>query len=301
MTLAVHWLNYHHLLYFWTVAREGSVSAAAERLHLSRATISGQIRQLERALGNRLFNQVGRRLVLTEFGATVLHHADEIFAAGDELQRAVRGATGEARRLVVGVPDVLPKLVVFRLLEPAFELPEPPRVVCREGKLDDLLGDLALHRLDLILSDSPLDASVSIRGFNHKLGECGVTFFAHPPLAKKLRREFPNSLNGAAILLPAERTTLRRLLDRWFEDTRIAPTIVAEFEDSALLKVFGQAGRGAFPAPTIIEEQIIRQYNVEEIGRVESVRERFFAISVERKLKHPAILAILRAARAEIF
>jgi LysR family transcriptional activator of nhaA len=297
----VHWLNYHHLLYFWTVAREGSVSAAAERLHLSRATVTGQIRQLEKALGNRLFNQVGRRLVLTEFGATVLRHADEIFAAGEELQRAVRGAVGEARRLVVGIPDVLPKLVVFRLLQPAFDVPEPPRLVCREGKLDELLGDLALHRLDLVLSDSPLDASLSIRGFNHKLGECGVTFFGQPRLAAKLRRDFPNSLNGAATLLPAERTTLRRLLDRWFQDTPIVPSIVAEFEDSALLKVFGQAGYGAFPAPTVIEEQIVRQYHVEVIGRVESLRERYFAISVERTLKHPAILAILAAARAEIF
>ena len=297
----MQWLNYHHLFYFWTVAHEGSVTAAAEKLQLSRPTVTGQLRSLERSLGNKLFRQSGRRLSLTEFGLTVLAYADDIFATGQELQRTVRGVTGEAQRLIVGVPDEMPKLIVFRLLQPAFKLPERPRIVCREGKRDDLLADLAVHRLDLVLADAPLDASSSVKAFNHKLGECGVTFFARPDSAKKLKRNFPASLSGHPMLLPTPTTTMRRLIDRWLDEHQIHPLIAAEFEDSALMKVFGQAGVGAFPAPSVIEREVIKQYDVKPVGRVESLRERFFAISVERKLKHPAIVAITAAAREDLF
>jgi LysR family transcriptional activator of nhaA len=295
------WLNYHHLYYFWTVAHEGSVTAAADKLQLSRPTVTGQLRSLERSLGNKLFRQSGRRLALTEFGVVVLAYADDIFATGQELQRTVSGVTGEAQRLFVGVPDEMPKLIVFRLLQPAFNLPERPRIVCREGKRDDLLADLAVHRLDLVLADAPLDASSSIKAFNHKLGECGVTFFARADSAKQLKRNFPSSLSGQPMLLPTSTTTMRRLIDRWLDEHEIHPLITAEFEDSALMKVFGQAGGGAFPAPSAIEREVIRQYDVEPVGRVEGLIERFFAISVERKLKHPAIVAITAAARQGLF
>lgn len=297
----MQWLNYHHLYYFWTVAHEGSVTAAADKLHLCRPTVTGQLRSLERSLGNKLFRQSGRRLALTEFGLTVLAYADDIFATGQELQRTVRGVQGDSQRLIVGVPDEMPKLIVFRLLQPAFKLPERPHIVCREGKRDDLLADLAVHRLDLVLSDAPLDASSSIKAFNHKLGECGVTFFACGDHAQKLKTNFPSSLRGQPMLLPTPSTTMRRLIDRWLEDCEIHPLIAAEFEDSALMKVFGQAGGGVFPSPSVIENEVQRQYSVEPIGRVESLRERFFAISVERKLKHPAIVAITNAAREDLF
>jgi LysR family transcriptional activator of nhaA len=297
----MHWLNYHHLMYFWTVARTGSVTAAAEELHLSRPAVTEQIRSLERSLGNKLFQQAGRRLVLTDFGQRVLIYADEIFTTGQELQRVVRGGHGETQRLVVGVPDELPKLVVFRLLQPAFNLKERPRLVCREGKRDDLLADLALHRLDLLVSDAPIEASMNVRAYNHRLGECGISFFSRPADTSRLRRGFPGSLNGQPALLPSASTTTRRLLDRWFEECCVQPQIMAEFDDSALMKVFGQAGMGVFPAPTIIEDEVIRQYRVKVIGRLESVREQFFAISVERRLKHPAVVAITAAARHDLF
>jgi len=297
----MQWLNYHHLLYFWTVARTGSVTAAAAELHLTRPTVTEQIRTLERSLGNRLFQQAGRRLVLTDFGQRVLSYADEIFTAGQELQRVVGGGGGESQRLVVGVPDELPKLVVFRLLQPAFTLSDRPKVVCREGKRDDLLADLALHRIDLLLSDCPIDASVHVRAYNHRLGECGVSFFACSADARRLRKNFPHSLNGQPALLPSPSTTTRHLLDRWFEERGIQPHIAAEFDDSALMKVFGQAGIGAFPAPTIIEDEIVRQYRVKPIGRLDSVREQYYAISVERKLKHKGIVAITAAARHALF
>jgi len=289
------------LLYFWTIVREGSVTAAAAKLHLSRPTVTGQLRSLERSLGNPLFKQSGRRLVLTAFGETVLNYAEDIFSTGEELLRVVRGGPSDVQRFVIGVPDEMPKLIVFRLLQPAFNLPERPRLVCREGKRDDLLAELAVHRLDLVLSDAPLDASTNVKAFNHKLGECGVSFFAVAGVAKKLKRNFPTSLNGQEMLMPASTTTLRRLIDRWFEGRGIEPRITAEFEDSALLKVFGQAGGGVFPAPTVIEREVVQQYDVRVIGRVESLRERYFAISVERKIKHPAVVAITTAAREDMF
>jgi LysR family transcriptional activator of nhaA len=296
------WLNYHHLLYFWAVAREGSIVGAAAQLHLAEPTISAQVAKLERALGAKLFQRSGRNLQLTETGRLVQRYADEIFSLGRELTDAVRGRpTGQPLRLLVGVPDVLPKLIVFRLLQPALVLPEPVRLICREGKLDDLVGALATHELDVVLSDIPLASSVRVKAFSHLLGQCGVAFFAAPALARQVRRDFPRSLAAAPLLLPTEATTLRRLLDQWFDEQGIRPTIAAEFQDSALLKVFGQEGLGVFPAPAAIVDEIQRQYRVRHVGTLDALHERYYAISVERRLKHPAVVAISAAARKQLF
>lgn len=296
------WLNYHHLLYFWAVAREGSIVGAAAQLHLAEPTISAQVAKLERALGAKLFQRSGRNIQLTETGRLVQRYADEIFSLGRELTDAVRGRpTGQPLRLLVGVPDVLPKLIVFRLLQPALVLPEPVRLICREGKLDDLVGALATHELDVVLSDIPLASSVRVKAFSHLLGQCGVAFFAAPALARQVRRDFPRSLAAAPLLLPTEATTLRRLLDQWFDEQGIRPTIAAEFQDSALLKVFGQEGLGVFPAPAAIVDEIQRQYRVRHVGTLDALHERYYAISVERRLKHPAVVAISAAARKQLF
>jgi LysR family transcriptional regulator, transcriptional activator of nhaA len=298
----VEWLNYHHLLYFWLTAREGGVSRAAEQLRLAQPTVSAQIRALEASLGEKLFSRAGRKLVLTEVGQVVFRYAEDIFSLGRELLHAVRDRpTGHPLRLTVGVVDVLPKLVAYRLLEPAFSLGSPIRVVCREGKTERLLVELGVHEIDVVLSDRPCEPSFKVRAFNHLLGECGVTFLGTQALARARRRGFPRSLDGAPFLLPTENTTLRRSLEQWFEAQAIRPTGVSEFEDSALLMVFGQAGLGVFAAPSIIEAEIRRQFRVERIGRTEDVRERFYAISVERKLKHPAVLAISESARRKLF
>ncbi len=302
MTKPMEWLNYHHLLYFWTVAREGSLVAAGKVLRLSHPTLSAQIHALEDQLGEKLFERVGRRLALTELGRVVYRYAEEIFSLGREMVDTVKGrATGQPLRLAVGVADVLPKLVVRRLLQPALTLPEPVRLVCYEDSYEKLLGDLALHTLDIVLSDAPVPPGSSVRAFNHLLGETGVSFFATKALARVHRSGFPRSLDGAPFLLPLENLTLRRSLNQWFDRNDIKPRVVAEFEDSALLKVFGSDGVGVFPAPTIIEADVCRQYHVELLGRAPEVRERFYAISAERKLKNPAIVAISQGARHETF
>lgn len=296
------WLNYHHLLYFWVVAREGSIVKASGLLHLAQPTVSAQISRLEKSLGSKLFQRVGRNLQLTETGRVVYRYAEEIFALGRELTDTIKGRpTGQPLRLTVGVPDVLPKLIVYRLLRPAFHLPQPIRLVCREGKFDDLVASLATHELDLVLSDMPVPATLRVKAFSHLLGQCGVAFFAHPKLARKCRGGFPDSLGAAPLLMPSEATTLRHLLDQWFDDRGLRPTIAAEFQDSALLKVFGQEGLGLFPAPAAIQKEIERQYSVVHVGTLADVQERYFAISVERKLKHPAVMAISAAAKSELF
>ncbi len=296
------WLNYHHLLYFWVVAREGSIASACERLHLAQPTISSQLRKLEKSIGQRLFKRVGRNLVLTETGQLVLRYADEIFSAGRELTDVLQGKpTGSPMRFLVGVADVVPKLIAYRLLEPALDLPEPIRVVCDEAKVDHLLMELAVHRLDIVLSDSPVSPTTNVRAYSHLLGECGVSVFGTANLARKLRPGFPKSLNGSPLLVARENTALRRSLDYWFDSKDIRPIIVGEFTDSALLKAFGQAGVGVFVAPSVIQNEICRQYRVRPIGEIPDVRERFYAISVERKLRHPAVVAISEAAREEMF
>lgn len=296
------WLNYHHLLYFWSVAHEGSIVRAAAQLHLAQPTVSAQIARLERSLGTKLLQRVGRNLQLTDTGRVVLRYADEIFTLGRELSDAVKGRpTGQPLRFTVGVPDSLPKLIVLRLLKPALRLPEPIRLVCHEGKFDDLVADLATHELDLVLSDAPLPPSIRVKAFSHVLGQCGVAFFATPKLARLFRRRFPQSLAEAPLLLPSETTTLRRLLDQWLDEHGIRPTIAGEFQDSALLKVFGQEGLGVFPAPAAIVNEIERQYRVRHFGTLHDLHEKYYAISVERRLKHPAVLAISAAARNQLF
>jgi LysR family transcriptional regulator, transcriptional activator of nhaA len=302
MEPAMEWLNYHHLLYFWTVARLGSVSAAAVELRLAQPTISGQLRVLEDHLGDKLLARSGRRMVMTDLGHTVYRYADEIFGLGRELLDAVKGSpSGRPLRLFVGVADVVPKLIAYRLLAPALSLPEAVRVTVREDHSDRLLADLSLQQLDLVLSDAPIAPSVKVKAFNHILGESAVTLFAVPALAKSLARRFPRSLEGAPMLLPTENTTLRRSLDQWFAAQGVRPSIVGEFEDSALLNAFGQAGAGVFPGPRVIESEIQKQYGAKVVGRIDSVRERFYAITVERRLKNPAVLAISDSARTKLF
>jgi LysR family transcriptional activator of nhaA len=296
------WLNYHHLLYFWTVAREGSVTKACAVLNLTQPAISAQIRTLERSLGEKLFEKRGRHLALTETGRMVYRYADEIFTIGRELQETLAGRpSGRPARLTVGVVQALPKLMAYRLLEPALRGPDPVHLVLHEDRLERLLGELALHTLDIVLSDTPIPASARVKAFSHPLGECGVTIFAASELADAHRRRFPASLDGAPFLLPTETTTLRQSLDQWFTRQGIKPTAVAEIEDSAVLKVFGQAGIGLFAAPTAVEREVRRQYSVRVVGRIAEVRERFYAISVERRIRHPAVLALTSAARDEIF
>lgn len=297
----MEWLNYHHLRYFWAVAREGSVTRAAVKLHISQPTVSAQIRELEEALGERLFTRTGRTLALTDVGRTVFRYADEIFGLGRELLDTVKGRpTGRPARLSVGIANVVPKLVAYRLIEPALHMPERVLLECVEDRPDRLLAELAVHTLDVVLNDSPVGPLVNIRAYSHLLGDCSVTVFGTPALARHAKG-FPRSLDGAPFLLPTQNTALRRALDQWFDEQRIRPHVVGEFEDSALLKVFGQAGRGLFTAPTAIAEEVRRQYGVRSLGTIEPVRERFYAISVERRLKHPAVVAISEAARQSLF
>jgi LysR family transcriptional activator of nhaA len=294
--LTMVWLNYHHLLYFWTAAKEGSIAAACKRLHLTQPTISAQIRTLERSFGRKLFDKAGRGLVLSEAGRMVFRYADEIFALGEELSDALAGSpfTG-ARRLVVGISDVLPKLIVYHLLAPAVNLPEPVRLICLEDSPSQLLARLSLGDLDVVLSDAPTDPHIKVRAFNHLLGECGMSVFASRALASKYRPRFPQSLTGAPMLLPTRDSILRRSLDRWFEVCGIRPVVMAEMQDGALINAFGQSGLGLFVAPTVIEADIQRQYEVARIGRIDHVREQYYAISVERKVRHPAVVAITAA------
>ena len=298
----MEWLNYHHLLYFWVVACHGSVTRAAAELRLAQSTVSTQLRTLEEVLGEKLFARTGRRLVLTDVGRLVFRYADEIFGLGRELLETVKGRpTGQPMRLTVGIADAVPKLIAYRLLRPALAVAEPVRIICREDMPDRLLAELAVHGLDLVLSDTPIGPTTKVRAFNHLLGECGVTFFGTPALARTRRRGFPRSLGGAPVLLPTDNTALRRSLDDWFESEDVRPRVVSEFEDSALLMAFGQAGMGLFPAPSAIERQVRSQYGVVVVGRLDAVCERFYAISGERRLKHPAVVAISEAARQRVF
>jgi LysR family transcriptional regulator, transcriptional activator of nhaA len=298
----VDWINYHHLLYFFIVAREGGLVQAGKVLRLSHPTLSAQIHTLEDQLGEKLFLKVGRKLELTEMGRVVYRYAEEIFSLGREMVDTVKGrGGGKQLRLDVGIVDVVPKLVVRRLLQPALDLAEPVRLVCVEAPYEKLLADLALHALDIVIADAPVPAGSNIRAYNHLLGETGVSFFAVRSLASQLRRKFPASLDGAPMLLPLEQLPLRRALDQWFERNEVKPKVVAEFEDSALLKAFGADGVGVFAGPSVVEAEVMAQYGVETIGRSDEVKERFYAISAERRLKHPAVVAISDAARHDLF
>ena len=296
------WLNYHHLLYFRAVAREGGVVKAARQLRLSPPTISAQIRQLEEQIGEPLFLRTGRSLVLTPTGQTVLRYADEIFELGEDLKSSLRhGGEQPSGRLVVGLSMVVPKLIAHRLIQPALEMPDPPEIVCIEDTTERLLGSLATYSLDLVLSDAPRGAEVAVRAYNHLLGECGVSFFATRELASRHRRGFPASLDGAPMLLPSPGSALRTSLEHWFQDLGIRPRSVGVFDDSALMKAFGAGGAGIFPAPSAIDGEVERQYGVRPVGRTDAVRERFYAISVERRLRHPAVVAISDEARESLF
>ena len=295
-------INYKHLHYFWAVAREGGVARASERLHLTPQTISGQLSLLEKHLGAELFTRVGRNLEITETGRIVLSYADEIFSLGGELEEIMYQLPEDRPQLFrVGVVDVLPKSIAHRILQPALKMPEPVRMICREASLDSLLAELAVHRLDLVLADRPIPSTVSTRGYSHKLGECEVSFFATKALKDRLIGQFPDCLNGMPMLLPGKGTQLRSGIDQWRDKNRVHPQIVAEFDDSALMKAFGQQGAGIFIAPAAIEKEVEVQYQVSTIGKIEQVKEQFYAISVERRIYHPVVSAIMEAARETLF
>jgi LysR family transcriptional activator of nhaA len=293
-------LNFHHLRYFWTVAREGGLRLAAEKLHVSQPSISAQIRELEGALGEKLFRRSGRTNVLTDSGQIVLRYADEIFGLGRELTAAIgQQPTAKAIRLHVGVADSFPKLMTLHILQPVFAMTQLVHVICREGKVPDLLGQLTAHRLDVVLADEPATGGMKVRVFNHPLGECGVTFCAGPRLAATLRKDFPRSLHGAPALLPAEGTGLRRAVDRWFLSLGIVPRVLCEFEDGALMKVIASDGRGFIPVPTLVAQEAMDRFSLRMIGTTEKCREQFFAITVDRRIHHPAVAVITAAKAAE--
>jgi LysR family transcriptional activator of nhaA len=295
----VEWLNYHHLLYFWTVVRTGGLGPASEELRLAPSTISAQVHRLEQTLAEELLRKSGRRLALTEMGRLVYGYADEIFSTGREMLEAVRGRpTGRPMRLVVGVADVVPKLVAQRLIEPALRLAEPVQVVCREASPEQLLDALARHTVDLLVTDAPVGPEVKVRAFNHLLGESGVSFVAAPRLARACRRGFPRSLDGRPMLMPTENMAIRRSLDQWLEERSIRPRVVGEFEDGALLGEFGTAGHGVFVTPTMVEKPMLRAHRVRVVGRTAAVRARVYAVSAQRRLEHPAVAAIRDVAKS---
>ena len=294
------WLNYNHLFYFWVVGREGGVVRASEELMVSQPTISNQLRELEAALGHRLFERAGRGIRLTEAGRVAYNYANQMFSLGQEMLNALEHQpVGAALRLIVGVLDVIPKPLARRLLAPALGGDQPVRLICREDKSDRLLADLAARRTDMVLSDAPIGTAVQVEGFNHLLGESGVTFFASPEMASRYRRGFPKSLNGAPMLLPTDHTQVRRSLNQWFDAKRIHPVVAGEFDDSALMFWFGRTGVGMFPAPTIMEADIQREMKLGLVGRVRDIRERFYAITLEEKPTHPGVVAICGAAPHE--
>ena len=301
---AVEWLNYHHFYYFWSVAKAGSIVAASRQLRLAHPTISGQIHRLEEVLGEKLFVRRGRDLALTDAGRVAFRYADEIFSLGREFLDTLKGRATQGRplRLVVGVADVLPPSLVRRFLEPAFRIGQPVRVICRADKsVAEFIAELALHTVDVVIADGPAGRTAPIRAFSHLLGECGTTFFAEAKLAAALRRTFPLSLEGKPFLLPGAPSAVRRALEQWFGAEKIRPRIVAEFDDSALAKDFGRQGMGVFAAPAVIEAEVLHDYGVRVVGRAKAVRQQFYAISIERKIRHPAVAAICEAARQEIF
>ena len=296
------WLNYHHLLYFWVIAREGSIKQACEVLTLSQPALSSQLRALEDAIGEKLFFRTGRKLVLTDVGKVVYRYADEIFSLGRELTSTLKGyGTQRPVRLIVGIAEVVPKMVAYKLLKVAYKQFEHMKIVCWEGRLERLLGELALHTLDIVITDTPVPTTVSIEAHSHLIGESGVTLFGPESLASRYRRDFPRSLDGAPFLLPTSNSVLRRGLDDWFRKHGIEPFIVGEFEDGATMKAFGQEGHGLFPGSSVVESEIARQYQVHKVGPISGLKERFYGITVERRLKHPAVLAISESAKEEVF
>lgn len=295
-------LNLKHLRYFWSVASHGSIARAAEALYVTPQTISGQISELEAQVGAKLFQREGRQLVLNETGRLVFSYADEMFRLGIELQDVLGGRTpGTAITVKVGVAMVVPKLLAYRVLEPVLKMSEPVRLICHEAPLVDLLADLSVHKLDVVLADVPVNPALNIRAYNHSLGESGISFFAVPEQAKVLCAGFPDSLDGSPMLMPGGGSSLRRSLEGWFERHKLEPLVVAEFEDRALMKAFGERGSGVFTSPTAVEQDVLDKYGVEVIGRTQEIKEHFYLISPERRIKHPAVTAITESARTELF
>lgn len=299
----MEWLNYHHLLYFWTVVRTGGVTRASQELRLAPPTVSAQLRTFERQLGEKLLTKEGRRVVPTEVGRTVYRYADEVFSLGQEMLDTIRDRpTGQPLRLTIGIADVLPKEISHALIEPALRLQEPVRVICREDNQEHLLAQLSIQELDVVLSDTPIGPPAKIRGFNHLLGECGTTFFVSRKFNGRLKRgKFPELLRGTPMLLPADNTNARRELDHWLGEQGARPMIVGEFEDFALMRQFADAGSGVFAAPSVLETTFDKQRGFRVLGRAPAIRNRFYAISVERKIHNPAVIAICEAARHTIF
>ena len=298
----MEWLNYHHLLYFWVIAREGSIKQACGVLTLSQPALSAQLRTLEDAMGEKLFERVGRRLVLTDTGKVVYRYAEEIFTLGQELTNTLKGRESyQPVRLVVGIAEVVPKMVAYKLLKVAFKQFKHINVVCWEGRLERLLGELAVHTLDIVLTDTPVPPTVSIEAHSHLLGETGVTIFGTERLVRQYRRKFPQSLDGARFLLPTTNSVLRRGIEEWFRKHHIQPLVVGEFEDGATMKAFGQEGHGLFPGSSVVAKEITRQYQVRTVGQITGLTERFYGITVERRIKHPAVLAISTSAKEMVF
>ncbi len=295
-------INYKHLHYFWVVAHEGSIARASQKLHITPQTISGQLSCLEDSFGQVLFERSGRKLRLTQVGRMVLRYADEIFELGRELSDVLRGepAVGPVDFIVSAI-SVLPKTVVYKIIEPALNLPHDVRVICKEGPIETVISDLAMHKVDLVLADTPLATLFGINAYNHLLGESGLSFFAEPTQAKRLRKGFPQSLEGESLLVPSEQNAIRREFDHWLAEHRIYPKVKGIFDDSSLLKAFGQTGLGVFFLPSIIEAEVCRNYGVRVIARTDEIKQSFYAISLERKIRHPAIAAICTKARGEIF
>ncbi|MFM8378527.1 MAG: transcriptional activator NhaR [Planctomycetia bacterium] len=296
------WLNYHHLLYFWTVAKERSVSKAAAALHVAQPTVSAQVRSLERSLGQKLFERQGRQLALTPEGEKVFRYADEIFSLGHELLQAVKGEPQhKPKRFRVGVSDALPKLTTYRLLEPALAIRPAFRLHVRIDKTERLLAELAVHALDIVIADAAMMPSLRVRAFSHLLGETSVSIFGAAALARTVRPGFPRSLHGAPVLLQTTNTAVRQSLDQWFDVHGIEPEIVGEVEDMAMLQTLGEHGLGLFAAPTVMRKEICRRYHVAWVGELDKVREKFYAISVERRITHPAVKLIADQAKRRLF
>ncbi len=295
-------LNFKHLRYFWMVAKTGSIAKAAAQLHLTPQSISGQLTEFAETLGVELFRKAGRNLELTDTGRQILRHAEEIFSAGDALLEVVHDTTRSTTiAFRVGCADSVSKLIACRLVEPALELAEPVRLICREGRLDSLIAELAVHRLDMVIADRPMPSYLSVRGYNHLLGESGMTVCATAALAATLAPHFPQCLDGAPLLLPGEDFAIHHRLLQWLESVKVHPRIVGEFDDSAMMKAFGQSGAGVFFTPTVIAAQVCEQYRVVQLGQVDSVVEQVYAITTERRLSHPVTVAISQAARTSLF
>lgn len=298
----MEWLNYHHLLYFWMVAKRGSIARACEELRLAQPTISGQLRALEESLGEKLFARQGRRLVLTEVGQVVYRYADEIFTLGSELTDVLKGhPRNRPMRLIVGVSDLIPKLIAYRILQPALALKGGVLIECYEDTPEKLLVGLSAHDFDLVLTDAPAQSAARVRVFNHLLGSSGVALFASPPLANFYRKRFPTSLSGAPFLLPMKNSAFRQILDQWFETHSIRPRSLGEFQDTALLTMFGQAGAGIFAAPLAIEREVRSRYRVAKLGDLGARVTEYYGISAERRIKHPAATVIAEVARHKLF